>query len=41
MKWLQKHSATKQELPVGFHKTGSGRPSIIWPESVDEALCFG
>ena len=29
------------ELLVGFHKKGTGRPSITWPESVDEALCFG
>jgi uncharacterized protein YdeI (YjbR/CyaY-like superfamily) len=26
---------------VGFHKKGSGRPSITWPESVEQALCFG
>jgi uncharacterized protein YdeI (YjbR/CyaY-like superfamily) len=26
---------------VGLHKKGSGRPSITWPEAVDEALCFG
>lgn len=26
---------------MGFHKRGSGRPSITWPESVDEALCYG
>ena len=26
---------------VGFHKRGSGKPSITWPESVDCALCFG
>ena len=26
---------------VGFHKKASGKPSITWPESVDEALCFG
>lgn len=29
------------ELRVGFYKRDSGRPSITWPESVDEALCFG
>ena len=29
------------ELLVGFHKKGTGRPSITWPEAVDEALCFG
>jgi uncharacterized protein YdeI (YjbR/CyaY-like superfamily) len=26
---------------VGFHKVGSGRPSMSWSESVDVALCFG
>ncbi len=26
---------------MGFHKRGSGLPSITWPESVDAALCFG
>jgi uncharacterized protein YdeI (YjbR/CyaY-like superfamily) len=40
-KWLEKHHATAQELWVGFYKKGSGLPSITWPESVDEALCFG
>jgi uncharacterized protein YdeI (YjbR/CyaY-like superfamily) len=24
-----------------FNKKGSGRPSITWPQSVDQALCFG
>ena len=32
---------TATELLVGFYKKGTGRPSITWPESVDEALCFG
>ena len=26
---------------VGFYKVGSGKPSMTWPQSVDEALCFG
>jgi uncharacterized protein YdeI (YjbR/CyaY-like superfamily) len=39
--WLEAHHATETELLVGFHKKGTGRPSITWPESVDEALCFG
>ena len=39
--WLERHHADRSELLVGFHKKGSGRPSITWPESVDEALCFG
>jgi uncharacterized protein YdeI (YjbR/CyaY-like superfamily) len=40
-KWLEKHHTTAQELWVGYYKKDSGRPSITWPESVDEALCFG
>jgi uncharacterized protein YdeI (YjbR/CyaY-like superfamily) len=39
--WLERHHAKAVELWVGFHKVGSGKPSITWPESVDEALCFG
>ncbi len=39
--WLEEHHANETELLVGFHKKGSGRPSITWPESVDSALCFG
>ncbi len=40
-KWFAKHHEDAQELWVGFHKKGSGKPSITWPESVDEALCVG
>lgn len=40
-RWLETHHAKRHELWVGFHKKGSGRRSITWPESVDEALCFG
>ena len=39
--WLEAHHGSASELLVGFYKKGSGRPSITWPESVDEALCFG
>jgi uncharacterized protein YdeI (YjbR/CyaY-like superfamily) len=39
--WLERHHDSESELLVGFHKKGSGRPSITWPESVDQALCFG
>lgn len=28
-------------MVVGFHKVGSGKQSMTWPESVDAALCFG
>jgi len=39
--WLAEHHDTETELVVGFWKKGSGKPSITWSESVDEALCFG
>jgi uncharacterized protein YdeI (YjbR/CyaY-like superfamily) len=39
--WLQKNHQTQLQQWVGFHRKDSGRPSISWPESVDEALCFG
>jgi uncharacterized protein YdeI (YjbR/CyaY-like superfamily) len=39
--WLDQHGATQTELMVGFHKRGTGEPSMTWPESEDEALCFG
>lgn len=39
--WLEANAASAPELLVGFHKVGSGQPSMSWPESVDEALCFG
>jgi uncharacterized protein YdeI (YjbR/CyaY-like superfamily) len=40
-RWLGKHHATARELWVGFYKKQSGKPSLTWPESVDEALCVG
>jgi uncharacterized protein YdeI (YjbR/CyaY-like superfamily) len=39
--WLEKHHATEDELMVGFYRKGTGKPSIDWKQSVDEALCFG
>lgn len=39
--WLQQHAATADSLLVGYYKLGSGRPSMNWPDSVDEALCVG
>src|SRR5436190_19039231 len=40
-KWLQKNYKKETELLVGFYKVGSGKPSMTWSQSVDEALCFG
>jgi uncharacterized protein YdeI (YjbR/CyaY-like superfamily) len=39
--WLEKNHETATDLWVGFFKKNSGKPSITWPESVDQALCFG
>ena len=39
--WFKLHHATAPELLVGYYKVGSGRPSVTWPESVDEALSVG
>ena len=39
--WLQKNHERATELWVGFDRRDSGRHSITWPESVDEALRFG
>lgn len=39
--WLEKHHGDTPELWVGFYKKDASRPSITWPESVDEALCAG
>ncbi|MGA9117379.1 MAG: YdeI/OmpD-associated family protein [Bacteroidota bacterium] len=40
-RWLAGNHARAKELPVGYYRKDSGRTSITWPESVDEALCFG
>src|SRR5664279_29828 len=40
-KWFEKNHSKTAELFVGFYKKSSGKPGITWPESVDEALCFG
>lgn len=39
--WLAAHAHTERELLVGLRKRGSGLPSMTWPESVDQALCYG
>lgn len=39
--WLAKNHDRATELWVAYYRKGSGRPSMTWPESVDEALCFG
>lgn len=40
-RWLQKYHDKEKVLWVGYYKKSTGKQSITWPESVDEALCFG
>lgn len=40
-RWLERNHDRATEVWVGYYKKGSGRRSMTWPESVDEALCFG
>lgn len=39
--WFEKHRDTVDELWVGYWKKATGRNSVTWEETVDEALCFG
>lgn len=40
-KWFIKNYKTATTLQLGYYKVGTGKPSVTWPQSVDEALCFG
>ncbi len=40
-KWFKKNYLKEDELLVGYYKVSSGKPSITWSESVDQAICFG
>ena len=40
-RWFARNHASEKELLVGYYKKSSGKPSVTWPESVDEALCVG
>lgn len=39
--WFEANHENETELLVGFYKKDTGKASITWPESVDQALCFG
>src|ERR1019366_7781004 len=39
--WLERHHQDVGARWVGLYKQGSGRPSMTWTESVDQALFFG
>jgi len=40
-KWLEENHQAEKEITVGYYKVETGKPSMNWSESVDEALCFG
>jgi uncharacterized protein YdeI (YjbR/CyaY-like superfamily) len=40
-KWLKKNHAKESEIVVGYYKVSTGKPSMTWSESVDQAICYG
>jgi uncharacterized protein YdeI (YjbR/CyaY-like superfamily) len=39
--WLEEHHESKDELWVGLYKKASGKPSVVWPEVVEQCLRYG
>lgn len=39
--WLEQNHRSVTELWVGYHRVETGKAGMTWPESVDQALCFG
>ena len=39
--WLKKNHKKEAMLWVGYYKKATGKPSVTWEETVDEALCYG
>jgi uncharacterized protein YdeI (YjbR/CyaY-like superfamily) len=39
--WLDEHHETADDVIVGAWKKSTGKPSLTWPEIVEEALCVG
>ncbi|MBE2267159.1 MAG: YdeI/OmpD-associated family protein [Anaerolinea sp.] len=40
-RWFEENHETATELQLGYYKKDSGKPSVTWAESVEQALCFG
>jgi uncharacterized protein YdeI (YjbR/CyaY-like superfamily) len=40
-KWLEKNHTKEKEAWLTYYKQASGKPSISYDESVEEAICFG
>jgi uncharacterized protein YdeI (YjbR/CyaY-like superfamily) len=39
--WLEKNHNKESEIIIGYYKVGTGKPSMTWSQSVDQAICFG
>jgi uncharacterized protein YdeI (YjbR/CyaY-like superfamily) len=39
--WFDAHHETADELWLGYHRKATGKPTVTWPQAVDEALCVG
>ena len=39
--WLGNYHQAETELWVGYYKVETGKPSMTWSQSVDQAHCFG
>jgi uncharacterized protein YdeI (YjbR/CyaY-like superfamily) len=39
--WLRKNHALKDEIWLVYYKKHTGKPSVTYRESLEEALCFG
>ena len=39
--WLDEHHQTADDLFVGAWKKSTGKPTLTWPQIVEEALCVG
>jgi len=39
--WLEKNHASEKEVWLVYYKKNTGKPSVSYRESVEEALCFG
>lgn len=39
--WLRKNHTTTQAVWLICYKKSAGKPTIVWSDAVDEALCFG
>jgi uncharacterized protein YdeI (YjbR/CyaY-like superfamily) len=39
--WFDANHESADELWLGYYRKATGRPSVDWPQAVDEALCVG